>query len=371
MDSTEPEESPTSGSFSIGGPVSNEFTVTSFGGTVHRRINVAAFNDAIGADGILRSHSTTWGQSLSRRHGLNGADLENLTQLLTTGKPGGEAGGQLIYHRVDNASRGWYNVYTRSGGYAVMVKSSHSGPFFLNLDHGDLIHRSTLNRYREQILDLADGLGKKLMVLPLGLTALRNGPAQYAMQRAGVEAISTEGREAVLNIPAADEVHTYLSGYDDQESPPLYFLCRLPGAAKTVAEAREMLKPGSVRLAEKEGKRVERQGDLFAIRSDLTDEDILAAGGKIYTNPACDVSPMSHHPHSDELRLYGTVHSAQRVARMPNGMELATGMLLHQPSLARERRGPDHRPRVLDSGWWFVIPNTVPKNRGSARRRAW
>lgn len=58
----------------------------------------------------------------------------------------------------------------------------------------------------------------------------------------------------------------FLSSFDRQERTPLYFLCELPATtATTVDEALEALKPDPVILAEAVGRKVTRQGDIFAV----------------------------------------------------------------------------------------------------------
>lgn len=307
---------------------------------------------------------------------LNATDIANVAALLRTHAPGAQTGGNLMFHAVNPSYTGgptWFSTYTRSGGYALMVRSSgdDDAPYFLNLDFGELVAPQTLSTYRTQILSLTKELGHPKRVVPVGLTALRNGPGAATSSRAGLRAISVEGVEAVLMIPTRGGVpQYYLSGYDSQESPPLYFLCRLPERVETVAEAREALKPKAVRVAEGQGLRVERQGDLFAIRSDLTDDNIVAMGGKIY-NYEQAVAFNRVPEGKDNYRLYGTIHTGSRVARLPDGRELATGQLVHDPKLGEDSRQPDHRPRVLDGGWWWIAPNTVPKGAGQARRRMW
>lgn len=318
---------------------------------------------------VLPASTTT--VSKKKVTGLVATDVVNLTQLLRTGEPGVQQG-TFTYHPVRDSEGNlmWYNTYTRSGGYAFLVKSSKDGPFLLNLDHGDLVDHRVMAKFRKQLVELAAELGLTKSVLPVGLTALRNGPAHTLASRQSIEVVVVEGTEAVLKIDG----NSYLSGYDSQEAPPLYFLCRLPHEVDSVADARDALMPESVKIALKEGRRVERQGDLFAIRSNMTDRDIEDAGGTIWDYEAF------HGDHGSkraglalkgEYRLYGTIHTAKRLARLPSGMEMATGWLVHDPLLGEDRRNPDHQQRMLDDGWWFVIPNTVPKNSGAARRRVW
>ncbi len=67
----------------------------------------------------------------------------------------------------------------------------------------------------------------------------------------------------------------YLSSFDSQEWPPLYFLAEVPrGAGATVETALDRLAPRAVHAALARGREVARQGDIFFIATDLTAEDL-------------------------------------------------------------------------------------------------
>ncbi len=68
----------------------------------------------------------------------------------------------------------------------------------------------------------------------------------------------------------------YLSGFDSNEPAPLYFLAELPrgAAAGSVGAARDSLAPRAVHAAIARGREVQRQGDVFFIRTELSDIDI-------------------------------------------------------------------------------------------------
>jgi hypothetical protein len=71
----------------------------------------------------------------------------------------------------------------------------------------------------------------------------------------------------------------YLSSFDYQEWPPLYFLCEVPrGANPTVETGLDALAPRAVHAALARGRHVERQGDVFFIASDVTREELAARG---------------------------------------------------------------------------------------------
>jgi hypothetical protein len=65
--------------------------------------------------------------------------------------------------------------------------------------------------------------------------------------------------------------HRFISAFDQLEPDPLYYLAQLPdkGEVKSYQDAIDILAPPMVHHARKNGKRVERQGDVFAIETDL------------------------------------------------------------------------------------------------------
>lgn len=139
----------------------------------------------------------------------------------------------------------------------------------------------------------------------------------------------------------------YISGYDRNENPPLYFLARLPHAVATYTEAIEALKPESVKLAEAEGVKVLRQGDMFAIPTNYTDVSLVQMGAIF------DDEPYPRHG------LYGTGHFASQHARLPDGTTLGRGSIIHKPI----NRRADHAPLLLvpeDGTWFLIVKNTVP-----------
>jgi hypothetical protein len=138
----------------------------------------------------------------------------------------------------------------------------------------------------------------------------------------------------------------FLSGFDHNELPALYFLTQLPRPVASIKDARDALKPLSVTLAEDAGRKVYRQGDLFAMATKMTEEQIIAQGGVIKPK-GCS--------------LYGTAHTADWVASLPDGTQLARGKLYHRPGIIGARRDPDHAPRPLKRRRWHLIAkNTTP-----------
>lgn len=137
----------------------------------------------------------------------------------------------------------------------------------------------------------------------------------------------------------------FISDFDANEPNPLYFFCELPRSAKptSLAEAIEALKPDPVLLAEQIGRRVYRQGDVFAIELPTkTRKDLRQQGARF-----------------DRMTgLLGTNHVATEVAHMPDGTTLVRGTMHHRP----EWRRPDHVRLKLGDGktWHAVVKNRVP-----------
>ena len=163
------------------------------------------------------------------------------------------------------------------------------------------------------------------------------------------------------------EVHRrwayFLSGFDHQESTPLYFFCELPRGSKpkTVAEAYEVLKPDPVKMAEQMGRKVSRQGDIFAVPTRLDRKTLKAMGARIEkrTMAKLELSPVQRVRQEANLPyILKTNHTATEVAYLPNGVTMARGVLYHDP----QDREQDHVRRRMGDGasWHIVIKNTVP-----------
>lgn len=191
---------------------------------------------------------------------------------------------------------------------------------------------------------------KKVTTLPVPIQAwdrVASSSAQYNV-------VCRRRWECVFTKTGGGVTEYYLSGFDRNERPPLYFLTQLPCPVSSMSQARQVLKPASVLAAEAAGRRVYRQGDMFAIPTKITTREILAAGGKVAAGGS-DVFPPPRRS------LYGTAHTADYVAALPDGTMLARGKLHHVPWLIGEVRNPDHRPRRLKRNCWHVVAkNTTP-----------
>lgn len=225
---------------------------------------------------------------------------------------------------------------TTSPGYYTLW---HSKWNMLGLDFLHDMPDTILNQLRRMVASVLEERG--VSFIPLSWNAFsRLDPDDWK----SFVLVDRVGLECVVKL----HDKYYISGYDRNETPPLYFLARLPCAVATYAEAIEALKPESVKLAEAEGVKILRQGDMFAIPTNYTDVSLVQMGAIFNDEPY----PVGHG-------LYGTGHFARQQARLPDGTMFGRGSIEHRPP----RRSPDHAPLKLvpDDGTWFlIVKNTVP-----------
>lgn len=229
---------------------------------------------------------------------------------------------------IYDAATGWYLVFRYDGCHILSMGRPN-----LEVGQANLLRTRALVAAREMHVPL----------LPVSIQAYGQSKVPGHEWQTPVVVEVNDEFEAVFTV----KDRYYLSGYDSQESPPLYFLCRLPGAVGSIVAARESLKPGSVKAALAAGIKVVRQGDIFAIESDEDKKSLNKIGAQF--------SDSSVWP------IYGTAHTATELAILPTGVMLAKGALLHRPPIRGETRHPDHEARPLGKkGWWWLTRNTVP-----------
>lgn len=150
----------------------------------------------------------------------------------------------------------------------------------------------------------------------------------------------------------------FISGFDDVESRALYFLAELPrgSAPATYAQAIYALRPEAVRAADGAGLEVFRQGDVFAIPTELSTRELRKLCGN-RGKPA---------PTIKAGRLCGTDHTATEVMYGSRGRVYARGTMRHAAGMWRES---DHAMRRIGDGkaWHLVMRNTVPRGRAGDR----
>ncbi|MGN6325800.1 hypothetical protein [Pseudolysinimonas sp.] len=151
------------------------------------------------------------------------------------------------------------------------------------------------------------------------------------------------GRTAVTRTRTAK----FLSGFDRGETRPSYFFCELPRMSETtVTAAYDALKPTTVLMAERMGRDISRQGDIFAVPMPTLNLSRLRHDG-------ATISKGEH--------ILGTNHKATEVAIIRSGRKTLTyarGTLTHDPA----GRRPDHKRVTMGDRktWHLVVKNTVP-----------
>jgi len=141
----------------------------------------------------------------------------------------------------------------------------------------------------------------------------------------------------------------FISSFDYQERWPLYFLAELPAKSrvKTVEDAILALAPPIVHAAIAQQRDVKRQGDMFAIPTELTTTEVkLLTGGTIRRMRG----------------IFGTDHIVTESYVGRNRVTYGRGVIHHRPA----GRQPDHRSVRLDKVWHLMVPNTVPRRRRGA-----
>lgn len=256
---------------------------------------------------------------------------------------------------------------------------------------------------------------------------------RYVYRWHWVERVHRLGATLFSGISSNDNRrHRFLSAFDMQEQGGLYFLAMLPDgpadSLKTYDDAIGLLAPPMVHQAREAGLRVPRQGDVFAVPTEWTDEDIFGergqeahggvstrvrrnivlqrqaqsppdtleqgrrmiqalippAEGEVRERGTClcchERTYVGNGPLAQQaLSIHGTGHTADEVVVMRNGVTFIRGTMYHDPQIEDvTRTNPDHQPRALGDfiagdiseprPWHIAIRNTVPQLRPARRR---
>jgi hypothetical protein len=192
--------------------------------------------------------------------------------------------------------------------------------------------------------------------------------------------------------------HKWLSSFDRSEREPLYFLAQVPDGSRavTLKDATMALAPPIVHAAWEQRRKVQRQGDVFFIPTDLTDEQVYAMSarrvrrecvidptpqrGQITDWPApqkgevrskipcpCNCGHLRYSSNTERgratLSIYGTAHTATEVCVTKEGRVYVRGTAHHDPPIIGEQRQPDHINKTLGPNWHLAVRNTVPRRR--------
>jgi len=184
---------------------------------------------------------------------------------------------------------------------------------------------------------------------------------RHVLGEALIRATFTTGDRWTPDSERVTATGYFLSAFDHQERTRHYFLAQLPAGAAptTVAEAFEALRPPVVKLADRAGLPVTRQGDVFAVPTEFTTRDLHA-----------------HAPTVKGAALLGLSHVATETITLPGDVTYARGILTHRPTDIDPRTGqprrPEHRRQPMGDRktWHLIVKNTVPTDdRGESR--AW
>ncbi len=151
-----------------------------------------------------------------------------------------------------------------------------------------------------------------------------------------------------------------LAAIDFETSPvnrPQFFLVRLPRKVDSVAEAYASLMPDKVKILRGMGAEIQRQGDMFFVRSSLATRDLPRNGFK-------RVSGERFRGWSrDPARTQGFAldrresHLATELRRL-DGQRYVRGTVRHAPA--------EHKMVKLGRAWWAVFPNTARQSWSAA-----
>ncbi len=149
-----------------------------------------------------------------------------------------------------------------------------------------------------------------------------------------------------------------LAAIDFETSPanrPQFFLVRLPHKVDTVAEAYASLMPDKVKILRGMGATIQRQGDMFFVKSTMATRDL----------PRNELKRVDHFAYVGSNRR-DTVgfpldrresHLATELRRL-NGQRYVRGTVRHAPG--------EHKMVKLGRAWWAVFPNTARQSWSAA-----
>lgn len=205
--------------------------------------------------------------------------------------------------------------------------------------------------------------------------------------------------------------HKFVSAFDRDERTRMYFLAQLPdrSGAKTFQEGIDALAPPFVHQAREQGRVVRRQGDVFAVETNLTDEVVYALArtrvrrsvalyhedaqvmtqviigarkepevlpGEVVEKIDCPLCRCGNKrkigwgPAARRaLMIYATGHTATEVVVSKKGVTYIRGIMHHDPSLETPGRDREHMDVPLPGSKWFVaVRNTVPRRKRRVER---
>lgn len=214
-----------------------------------------------------------------------------------------------------------------------------------------------------------------------------------------MESIHHLGASVFSAVDSSGKRSRFISAFDEDEPSAMYYLAQLPNRGKitTYDDAIAALAPPLVHQARQQGVPIRRQGDVFAIETDKTDEWMHANARTMVRREVATHDPtrqgitppvLNEWDYTERgdcpccghrarigwgprcrraLMIYGTTHTATEVAVVPGGAVYIKGTMFHDPHLETPGRRPEHVTVNLGEGdrWWLAVRNTVPRRRGT------
>lgn len=168
---------------------------------------------------------------------------------------------------------------------------------------------------------------------------------------------------STFSVTYFDKTKYYISGFDETSNGRSdgYFLSELPSKPRDIAHAFEILKPRAVKDAEKKGIKILRQGDIFAIPTDLMTIRLKKRGAfekaDRYQKNVWGYWTQATVTVVDYPSLLNTSHVATEVIRTPKQI-YARGIIRHRPT-EFGRSLPEHRNIKLGNKWHRIYRNTA------------
>lgn len=253
--------------------------------------------------------------------------------------------------------------YRTQGGYYSRVAPGVEKPDLFAIQHYAIMHRPEF--------------GNSETWHAIEMESTKKWTVREHVHVLGASVFSAVGRDG--------KRHRWLSAFDQNENPPMYFLAQLPdtGPLRYVTHAFKLLAPEIVHKARAEGRAVFRQGDIFAVETNLTDEDFasekIAERQQVFTGftfiqaegggSTTEIPRLNEEARADlklrrRIMIYGTGHTASRVVQTKDRGTFIQGTMHHDPILENIRAGrePEHAPMVLSPDKWFLcVRNAVPR----------
>jgi hypothetical protein len=152
----------------------------------------------------------------------------------------------------------------------------------------------------------------------------------------------------------------FLSGFDataNTRNHDGYFMCELASKPKSIDHAFELLKPKAVKDAEKKGLTVPRQGDIFAIPTNLDTRKLKKVGEYLRGGKVDRYVWGAKYQRTEYPRLFDTSHVATEVIKIKDTI-YARGTIRHQPTTFG-RMLPEHVNVTIGKSWHQMVRNTA------------